>query len=90
MSMLIFHIDKPLRYRVSLGNLFHSAIIFISAGRRRSMIQTTLRLPERMYKVLKVEAKKRGMTMNAFVISVLWKNVEVNFGREVIGNDEGI
>ncbi len=54
------------------------------------MIQTTLRLPEKMYEVLKVEAKKRGMTMNAFVISVLWKNVEVNFGREVIGDDEGI
>lgn len=54
------------------------------------MIQTTFRLPEKMYEVLKVEAKKRGMTMNAFVISVLWKNVEVNFRREVIGDDEGI
>ncbi len=40
------------------------------------MIQTTLRLPEELYKSLKAEARKRGMTMNAYLISVLWKDVE--------------
>lgn len=37
------------------------------------MIQTTIRFPEKLYKRLKKEAKSRGMSLNAYVISVLWK-----------------
>ena len=37
------------------------------------MVQTTLRLPEELYRKLKETAKTRGMTLNAVVISVLWK-----------------
>lgn len=36
------------------------------------MIQTTIRLPEKLYENLKQEAKKRGMSLNAYLISVLW------------------
>lgn len=37
------------------------------------MKQTTLRLPEELHKQLKEEAERRGMTLNAYVISILWK-----------------
>lgn len=37
------------------------------------MVQTTLRLPDELYRRLKETAKARGMTLNAIVISVLWK-----------------
>lgn len=37
------------------------------------MVQTTIRLPEKLYENLKQEAKKRGMSLNAYLISVLWK-----------------
>lgn len=39
------------------------------------MIQTTLRLPDRLYVVLKAEAQKRGMSMNAYLINILWSNL---------------
>ena len=32
------------------------------------MIQTTIRLPEKLYKELKEEAKRRGLTFNALVL----------------------
>ena len=32
------------------------------------MIQTTIRLPEKLYKKLKKEAKERGLTFNALVL----------------------
>ncbi len=37
------------------------------------MIQTTIRFPEKLHKRLKKEAKSRGMSLNAYVISVLWE-----------------
>lgn len=36
------------------------------------MVQTTIRFPEKLYKKLKKEARSRGMSLNAFVISMLW------------------
>lgn len=36
------------------------------------MIQTTLRLPENLYRKLKEDAKQRGVSWNAYVISILW------------------
>ena len=36
------------------------------------MVQTTIWLPEKLYEKLKQEAKKRGMSLNAYLISVLW------------------
>ena len=37
------------------------------------MVQATLRLPEELYRKLKETAKARGMTLNAVVLSALWK-----------------
>ena len=37
------------------------------------MVQTTLRLPDELYRKLKETAKVRGMALNAIVISALWK-----------------
>lgn len=34
---------------------------------------TTVRLPDELHKRLKREAEKRGMTFNAYVISILWE-----------------
>lgn len=40
------------------------------------MKQTTVRLPDRLHKELKKEAEQKGLTLNAYVISVLWKRKE--------------
>ena len=63
-------LDKPLSCRSS-GNLYYFAIILIPE-RGDEMIQTTIRLPEKLYEKLKLEAKKRGMSLNAYLLSVLW------------------
>lgn len=42
------------------------------------MVQTTIRFPEKLYKKLKKEAKSRGMSLNAFVISMLWDEQKLN------------
>lgn len=34
---------------------------------------TTIRLPEELHNKLKREAKKRGMTLNAYIVSTLWE-----------------
>lgn len=36
------------------------------------MMQTTLRLPENLYRILKDDAKQRGLSWNAYVINILW------------------
>lgn len=60
-----------------LTNLIHFAIIFMSSERRKSrMIQTTLRLPEKLYSGLKKQAKRKGLSWNAYVISILWEVLE--------------
>lgn len=33
---------------------------------------TTVRFPDELHKRLKQEADKRGMTFNAYIISILW------------------
>lgn len=38
------------------------------------MVKTTIRLPEKLYTELKERAKSRGMTLNAYVLSALWKS----------------
>lgn len=48
------------------------------------MVQTTLRLPGELYEALRGEAKRRGMTMNAYLVSVLWKNVEKKNEKEEV------
>lgn len=39
------------------------------------MIQTTLRLPDSLYKKMKKTAKARGMTLNALILNILWEFV---------------
>lgn len=39
------------------------------------MIQTTIRVPEKMYRRIKEQAKERGLTMNGFILTVLAKVV---------------
>ena len=34
---------------------------------------TTIRLPEELHRKLKREAKKKGLTFNAYVLGILWK-----------------
>lgn len=47
------------------------------------MKQTTLRLPEKLHIELKREARRRGLTLNAYIISVLWN------GREADASQKG-
>lgn len=44
------------------------------------MIQTTIRLPEKLYKRLKKEAKERGLSVNSLVITVLYARLEGDRG----------
>lgn len=37
---------------------------------------TTIRLPDELHKRLKKEAEKRGLTLNAYVIGILWDAFE--------------
>lgn len=37
---------------------------------------TTIRLPDELHKRLKKEAEKRGLTLNAYVIGILWEQSE--------------
>ncbi|MCD8149116.1 MAG: toxin-antitoxin system HicB family antitoxin [Clostridiales bacterium] len=37
------------------------------------VVQTTIRMPEELHQKLKEEAERRGLTLNALLIHVLWK-----------------
>ncbi len=50
------------------------------------MIQTTLRLPPELYSAIKALAKKKGMTFNSLVVSVLWEIARS--GGELFGVEE--
>lgn len=39
-------------------------------------MQTTIRLPDELHKKLKELAKRKGLTVNAFIIQKLWKQIE--------------
>lgn len=46
---------------------------------------TTVRLPEELHKKLKAEARRKGMTANALLLTILWEAVkkeEDGNGRE--------
>ena len=38
------------------------------------MIQTTLRLPEALYRRLKDVAKQQGVSVNSLIVMILWNN----------------
>lgn len=40
--------------------------------KRGDRVVTTIRLPDDLYRKLKKEAEKKGMTFNAYVLSILW------------------
>ena len=37
------------------------------------MIQTTIRLPEKLHEQIKKEAKEEGVSINSLIITALWK-----------------
>ena len=39
---------------------------------------TTIRFPEKLHRKLKEEARQRGMTLNAYIISILWNRENKN------------
>ena len=39
--------------------------------------QTTIRLPVELYKRLKEGATKKGLTLNAYIIGILWESAAV-------------
>lgn len=36
------------------------------------MIQTTIRIPEKLYEKIKRCAKEKGMSVNSFILVILW------------------
>ena len=47
------------------------------------MIQTTIRIPEELYKGLKDFAKIRGLTLNAVINNALWDSLK----KQTTGSD---
>ena len=39
------------------------------------MVQTTLRLPDELHRMIKKEARSRGMTVNGLIVMLLWNSV---------------
>lgn len=54
------------------------------------MVQTTIRLPEKLYEKLKQEAKKRGMSLNAYLISVLWDAQDYSQQKMIQQSKKGV
>lgn len=54
------------------------------------MVQTTIRLPEKLYEKLKQEAKKRGMSLNAYLISVLWDAYDYSQQKMIQQSKKGV
>lgn len=46
---------------------------------------TTIRLPDELHKNLKEKAEKRGMTLNAYLISILWNQQSTENGEKSEG-----
>lgn len=44
------------------------------------MVQTTIRMPSELYQRLKLEAKRRGMSLNGYMINLLWGAGEQEVG----------
>lgn len=44
---------------------------------------TTIRLPDELHGKLKAEAERKGMTFNAYVLSLLWDMQECRSNNEV-------
>lgn len=40
------------------------------------MVQTTIRIPEGLHQKLKKEAREKGLSMNAYVINLLWQQTD--------------
>ena len=47
------------------------------------MVQTTLRIPEKLYEQIKEQAKQRGMTVNGFIIAILCEKKVLQVQRGV-------
>ncbi len=64
-------IDKPQALRLSQKPQILSYDFTIKM-KRGDRVVTTIRLPDDLYRKLKKEAEKKGMTFNAYVLSILW------------------
>lgn len=60
-----------------LDKLLSFCYHFYSGGGER-MVQTTIRLPKELYSMLKEKAKRKGLTLNAFLINALWEVAKGN------------
>lgn len=40
------------------------------------MVVTTIRLPKELHKKIKMAAEQQGMTLNGYLLSILWKTCE--------------
>lgn len=49
---------------------------------------TTIRLPDELHGKLKAQAERKGMTFNAYLISVLWAICECEREGKIIHNRE--
>lgn len=39
-------------------------------------VQTTIRIPEVLYEKIKQEAERKGVSVNALVLDMLWRRME--------------
>lgn len=45
------------------------------------MIQTTVRMPEELYRQLKEESRTRGISVNSLILAILWNTIHRAAGR---------
>ena len=48
------------------------------------MVQTTIRMPEKLYCQIKEQAKKRGVSVNSFIITILCEKKVIHAWKEMI------
>lgn len=39
-------------------------------------VQTTIRIPEELYEVIKKESERKGISVNALLLNILWRWAE--------------
>ena len=50
---------------------------------------TTIRLPDELHKQLKTEAEVKGITFNAYVLMILWKEVKNDELKHSLATGDG-
>lgn len=69
-------LDKPLGCRQRETSFILLSFSYHERKRGGRMVQTTIRMPEKLYQQLKKEAKERGVSVNGLMLMVLHEGIQ--------------